>query len=118
MCQGAAVTGHQCDGSGEEVRKCSDQRCPGEPKDNKLASEWKQGDNYLCGVNDTSHCIRSVKTGSEEEMLISGYRGRMNECFNHKFTSHLTFFIIMMMMMMMWCIHPTNFVVKEEGTFH
>lgn len=36
VCQGAAVTGHQCDGTGEEVRKCSDQRCPGEPKDNKI----------------------------------------------------------------------------------
>uniref|UniRef100_A0A674MUY8 Adhesion G protein-coupled receptor B3 n=1 Tax=Takifugu rubripes TaxID=31033 RepID=A0A674MUY8_TAKRU len=31
VCQGAAVTGQQCDGTGEEVRKCSDQRCPGEP---------------------------------------------------------------------------------------
>ncbi|XP_067379043.1 adhesion G protein-coupled receptor B3 isoform X6 [Channa argus] len=28
VCQGAAVTGQQCDGNGEEVRKCSDQRCP------------------------------------------------------------------------------------------
>lgn len=35
MCQGAAVTGQQCDGSGEEVRKCSDQRCPGESEHNK-----------------------------------------------------------------------------------
>lgn len=34
VCQGAAVTGQQCDGTGEEVRKCSDQRCPGEPMDN------------------------------------------------------------------------------------
>lgn len=35
MCQGAAVTGQQCDGTGEEVRKCSDQRCPGERRDNE-----------------------------------------------------------------------------------
>lgn len=35
MCQGAAVTGQQCDGTGEEVRKCSDQRCPGECRDNE-----------------------------------------------------------------------------------
>lgn len=30
VCQGQAVTGQQCDGNGEEVRKCSEQRCPGE----------------------------------------------------------------------------------------
>uniref|UniRef100_A0A8K9WW88 Adhesion G protein-coupled receptor B3 n=1 Tax=Oncorhynchus mykiss TaxID=8022 RepID=A0A8K9WW88_ONCMY len=28
VCQGAAVTGQQCEGTGDEVRKCSDQRCP------------------------------------------------------------------------------------------
>jgi hypothetical protein len=28
-CQGAAVTGQQCEGTGEEVRRCSEQRCPG-----------------------------------------------------------------------------------------
>ncbi|KAG8508217.1 Adhesion G protein-coupled receptor B3, partial [Galemys pyrenaicus] len=27
-CQGAAVTGQQCEGTGEEVRRCSEQRCP------------------------------------------------------------------------------------------
>lgn len=43
VCQGAAVTGQQCDGSGEEVRKCSDQRCPGEPKDNKARIRMKAG---------------------------------------------------------------------------
>lgn len=30
ICQGAAVTGQQCEGTGEEVRRCSEQRCPGE----------------------------------------------------------------------------------------
>ncbi|XP_066552865.1 adhesion G protein-coupled receptor B3 isoform X2 [Amia ocellicauda] len=28
VCQGAATTGQQCDGTGEEIRKCSEQRCP------------------------------------------------------------------------------------------
>nr|XP_006003090.1 PREDICTED: adhesion G protein-coupled receptor B3 [Latimeria chalumnae] len=28
VCQGAAVTGQQCEGVGEEVQKCSEQRCP------------------------------------------------------------------------------------------
>ncbi|KAL0178403.1 hypothetical protein M9458_027297, partial [Cirrhinus mrigala] len=28
VCQGLAVTGQPCDGSGEEVRRCSEQRCP------------------------------------------------------------------------------------------
>lgn len=32
ICQGAAVTGQQCEGAGEEVRRCSEQRCPGEMK--------------------------------------------------------------------------------------
>ncbi|VTJ78785.1 Hypothetical predicted protein, partial [Marmota monax] len=27
-CQGAAITGQQCEGTGEEVRRCSEQRCP------------------------------------------------------------------------------------------
>ncbi|KAH0505754.1 Adhesion G protein-coupled receptor B3 [Microtus ochrogaster] len=27
-CQGAALTGQQCEGTGEEVRRCSEQRCP------------------------------------------------------------------------------------------
>uniref|UniRef100_A0A8D0DPE1 Adhesion G protein-coupled receptor B3 n=1 Tax=Salvator merianae TaxID=96440 RepID=A0A8D0DPE1_SALMN len=29
ICQGAAITGQQCEGTGEEVRRCSEQRCPG-----------------------------------------------------------------------------------------
>lgn len=29
-CQGVAITGQQCEGTGEEVRRCSEQRCPGE----------------------------------------------------------------------------------------
>lgn len=29
-CQGAAMTGQPCEGTGEEVRRCSEQRCPGE----------------------------------------------------------------------------------------
>ncbi|KAG8124136.1 hypothetical protein E2320_019523 [Naja naja] len=28
ICQGAATTGQQCEGSGDEVRRCSEQRCP------------------------------------------------------------------------------------------
>lgn len=35
VCQGQAVTGQQCEGNGEEVHKCSEQRCPGNCMDNK-----------------------------------------------------------------------------------
>lgn len=65
VCQGAAVTGHQCDGNGEEVRKCSDQRCPGEPGENKAPHrecKWKRRDNYPCGGKSVSRCTRPVKT--------------------------------------------------------
>lgn len=31
-CQGAAVTGQQCEGNGEEIRRCSEQRCPGKKR--------------------------------------------------------------------------------------
>lgn len=63
MCQGAAVTGQQCDGSGEEVRKCSDQRCPGESEEGKTQSNFKGAermrvDNYLCGVDDVARYTR------------------------------------------------------------
>uniref|UniRef100_A0A3P8UXV8 Adhesion G protein-coupled receptor B3 n=1 Tax=Cynoglossus semilaevis TaxID=244447 RepID=A0A3P8UXV8_CYNSE len=46
VCQGAAVTGHQCDGNGEEVRKCSDQRCPAPyeicPEDYAVSMVWRR----------------------------------------------------------------------------
>uniref|UniRef100_A0A8C4HYW8 Adhesion G protein-coupled receptor B3 n=1 Tax=Dicentrarchus labrax TaxID=13489 RepID=A0A8C4HYW8_DICLA len=46
VCQGAAVTGHQCDGTGEEVRKCSDQRCPAPyeicPEDYAVSMVWRR----------------------------------------------------------------------------
>uniref|UniRef100_A0AAX7UH89 Adhesion G protein-coupled receptor B3 n=1 Tax=Astatotilapia calliptera TaxID=8154 RepID=A0AAX7UH89_ASTCA len=46
VCQGAAVTGQQCDGSGEEVRKCSDQRCPAPyeicPEDYAVSMVWRR----------------------------------------------------------------------------
>ncbi|XP_062318989.1 adhesion G protein-coupled receptor B3 isoform X1 [Osmerus eperlanus] len=46
VCQGAAVTGQQCEGTGEEVRKCSDQRCPAPyeicPEDYAAASVWRR----------------------------------------------------------------------------
>nr|XP_054606117.1 adhesion G protein-coupled receptor B3 isoform X10 [Nothobranchius furzeri] len=46
VCQGAAVTGQQCDGSGEEVRKCSDQRCPAPyeicPEDYAMSMVWRR----------------------------------------------------------------------------
>ncbi|XP_068580143.1 adhesion G protein-coupled receptor B3 isoform X3 [Cebidichthys violaceus] len=46
VCQGAAVTGQQCDGTGEEVRKCSDQRCPAPyeicPEDYAVSMVWRR----------------------------------------------------------------------------
>uniref|UniRef100_A0A8C4Z1Q1 Adhesion G protein-coupled receptor B3 n=1 Tax=Gadus morhua TaxID=8049 RepID=A0A8C4Z1Q1_GADMO len=46
VCQGAATTGQQCDGSGEEVRKCSDQRCPAPyeicPEDYAVSMVWRR----------------------------------------------------------------------------
>ncbi|XP_047458517.1 adhesion G protein-coupled receptor B3 isoform X9 [Mugil cephalus] len=46
VCQGAAVTGQQCEGNGEEVRKCSDQRCPAPyeicPEDYAVSMVWRR----------------------------------------------------------------------------
>ncbi|XP_054885297.1 adhesion G protein-coupled receptor B3 isoform X6 [Poeciliopsis prolifica] len=46
VCQGVAVTGQQCDGNGEEVRKCSDQRCPAPyeicPEDYAMSMVWRR----------------------------------------------------------------------------
>ncbi|XP_061914290.1 adhesion G protein-coupled receptor B3 isoform X10 [Entelurus aequoreus] len=46
VCQGAATTGHQCDGNKEEVRKCSDQRCPAPyeicPEDYAVSVVWRR----------------------------------------------------------------------------
>ncbi|XP_062256605.1 adhesion G protein-coupled receptor B3 isoform X2 [Platichthys flesus] len=46
LCQGAAVTGQQCDGKGEEVRKCSEQRCPAPyeicPEDYAVSMVWRR----------------------------------------------------------------------------
>ncbi|XP_023818797.1 adhesion G protein-coupled receptor B3 isoform X5 [Oryzias latipes] len=46
VCQGAAVTGQQCDGTGEEVRKCSEQRCPAPyeicPEDYAVSMVWRR----------------------------------------------------------------------------
>ncbi|XP_060091443.1 adhesion G protein-coupled receptor B3 isoform X1 [Heteronotia binoei] len=46
ICQGAAVTGQQCEGTGEEVRRCSEQRCPAPyeicPEDYLISMVWKR----------------------------------------------------------------------------
>ncbi|XP_061766369.1 adhesion G protein-coupled receptor B3 isoform X3 [Nerophis ophidion] len=46
VCQGAATSGHQCDGNKEEVRKCSDQRCPAPyeicPEDYAVSVVWRR----------------------------------------------------------------------------
>ncbi|XP_031758128.1 adhesion G protein-coupled receptor B3 isoform X3 [Xenopus tropicalis] len=45
-CQGASITGHQCEGSGEEVRRCNEQRCPAPyeicPEDYLMSMVWKR----------------------------------------------------------------------------
>ncbi|MBN3320820.1 AGRB3 protein, partial [Atractosteus spatula] len=46
VCQGAAITGQQCEGTGEEVRKCSEQRCPAPyeicPEDYAASMVWRR----------------------------------------------------------------------------
>ncbi|XP_071663031.1 adhesion G protein-coupled receptor B3 isoform X6 [Patagioenas fasciata] len=46
ICQGAAMTGQQCEGTGEEVRRCSEQRCPAPyeicPEDYLMSMVWKR----------------------------------------------------------------------------
>ncbi|XP_073706258.1 adhesion G protein-coupled receptor B3-like [Garra rufa] len=46
VCQGLAVTGQPCDGSGEEVRRCSEQRCPAPyeicPEDYAVSMLWRR----------------------------------------------------------------------------
>ncbi|XP_026133495.1 adhesion G protein-coupled receptor B3 isoform X5 [Carassius auratus] len=46
ICQGLAVTGQPCDGSGEEVRRCSEQRCPAPyeicPEDYAVSMLWRR----------------------------------------------------------------------------
>ncbi|XP_056616853.1 adhesion G protein-coupled receptor B3 isoform X3 [Triplophysa dalaica] len=46
VCQGQAVTGQPCDGSGEEVRRCSEQRCPAPyeicPEDYAVSMLWRR----------------------------------------------------------------------------
>ncbi|XP_066518134.1 adhesion G protein-coupled receptor B3 isoform X2 [Hoplias malabaricus] len=46
VCQGLAVTGQQCEGNGEEVRKCSEQRCPAPyeicPEDYAVSMLWRR----------------------------------------------------------------------------
>uniref|UniRef100_A0A8C1RXT3 Adhesion G protein-coupled receptor B3 n=1 Tax=Cyprinus carpio TaxID=7962 RepID=A0A8C1RXT3_CYPCA len=46
VCQGLAVTGQPCEGSGEEVRKCSEQRCPAPyeicPEDYAVSMLWRR----------------------------------------------------------------------------
>ncbi|TRZ01468.1 hypothetical protein DNTS_003936 [Danionella cerebrum] len=46
VCQGLSVTGQPCDGSGEEVRRCSEQRCPAPyeicPEDYAVSMLWRR----------------------------------------------------------------------------
>ncbi|XP_057197376.1 adhesion G protein-coupled receptor B3 isoform X3 [Triplophysa rosa] len=46
VCQGQAVTGQPCDGNGEEVRRCSEQRCPAPyeicPEDYSVSMLWRR----------------------------------------------------------------------------
>ncbi|GAB5571645.1 adhesion G protein-coupled receptor B3 isoform X1 [Prionailurus iriomotensis] len=66
-CQGAAITGQQCEGTGEEVRRCSEQRCPAPyeicPEDYLMSMVWKRtpaGDLAFnqCPLNATVHSIK------------------------------------------------------------
>ncbi|XP_073425497.1 adhesion G protein-coupled receptor B3 isoform X5 [Dendrobates tinctorius] len=45
-CQGITITGQQCEGSGEDVQKCNEQRCPAPyeicPEDYLMSMVWKR----------------------------------------------------------------------------
>ncbi|KAG8581952.1 hypothetical protein GDO81_007864 [Engystomops pustulosus] len=45
-CQGITITGQQCEGSGEDVQKCNEQRCPAPyeicPEDFLMSMVWKR----------------------------------------------------------------------------
>ncbi|XP_048210651.1 adhesion G protein-coupled receptor B3-like [Perognathus longimembris pacificus] len=71
-CQGAALTGQPCDGSGEEVRPCSQQRCPAPyeicPEDSLVSMVWKRtpaGDLAFnqCPLNATGTTSRRCSLG-------------------------------------------------------
>lgn len=71
-CQGVAITGQQCDGTGEEVRRCSEQRCPAPyeicPEDYLMSMVWKRtpaGDLAFnqCPLNATGTTSRRCSLG-------------------------------------------------------
>ncbi|XP_072264584.1 adhesion G protein-coupled receptor B3 isoform X4 [Pyxicephalus adspersus] len=45
-CQGVSITGQQCEGSGEDIRRCNEQRCPAPyeicPEDYLMSMVWKR----------------------------------------------------------------------------
>ncbi|KAA8583902.1 hypothetical protein FQN60_015110 [Etheostoma spectabile] len=75
VCQGAAVTGQQCDGTGEEVRKCSDQRCPAPyeicPEDYAVSMVWRRTPSGELAFN---RCPPNA-TGTTSRRCSLDYRG-------------------------------------------
>ncbi|XP_034753618.1 adhesion G protein-coupled receptor B3 isoform X2 [Etheostoma cragini] len=75
VCQGAAVTGQQCDGNGEEVRKCSDQRCPAPyeicPEDYAVSMVWRRTPSGELAFN---RCPPNA-TGTTSRRCSLDYRG-------------------------------------------
>ncbi|XP_075933276.1 adhesion G protein-coupled receptor B3 [Anarhichas minor] len=75
VCQGAAATGHQCDGTGEEVRKCSDQRCPAPyeicPEDYAVSMVWRRTPSGELAFN---RCPPNA-TGTTSRRCSLDYRG-------------------------------------------
>ncbi|XP_031733271.1 adhesion G protein-coupled receptor B3 isoform X7 [Anarrhichthys ocellatus] len=75
VCQGAAATGQQCDGTGEEVRKCSDQRCPAPyeicPEDYAVSMVWRRTPSGELAFN---RCPPNA-TGTTSRRCSLDYRG-------------------------------------------
>uniref|UniRef100_H3DGN6 Adhesion G protein-coupled receptor B3 n=1 Tax=Tetraodon nigroviridis TaxID=99883 RepID=H3DGN6_TETNG len=76
VCQGAAVTGQQCDGSGEEVRKCSDQRCPAPyeicPEDYAVSMVWRRTPSGELAFN---RCPPNATAGTTSRRCSLDHRG-------------------------------------------
>ncbi|XP_064172797.1 adhesion G protein-coupled receptor B3 isoform X6 [Anguilla rostrata] len=75
VCQGAAVTGQQCEGTGEEVRRCSDQRCPAPyeicPEDYAVSMVWRRTPSGDLAFN---RCPPNA-TGTTSRRCSLDYRG-------------------------------------------
>uniref|UniRef100_A0AAR2K517 Adhesion G protein-coupled receptor B3 n=1 Tax=Pygocentrus nattereri TaxID=42514 RepID=A0AAR2K517_PYGNA len=82
VCQGLAVTGQQCEGNGEEVRKCSEQRCPAPyeicPEDYAVSMLWRRTPSGELAFNRCPPNATGEK--NHEETAVQGHlaKGQRN----------------------------------------